>query len=74
MIPEDGIVTHTDLLVLHKVAKEIEKGLKKNEMEIEELKDCTFKPNTLSGSVSGSQVVDSKTGSKKSFELYQYHK
>lgn len=74
MIPEDGVITHTDLLVLHKVAKELEKGLKKNEMESEELKDCTFKPNTFSGSVSGSQMIDSKSGNKKSFELYQHHK
>ena len=24
-IPEDGVITHTDLLVLHKMAKELEK-------------------------------------------------
>ena len=31
MIPEDGVITHTDLLVLHKVANDIEKEIKKND-------------------------------------------
>ena len=43
-------------------------------MESEQLKDCTFKPNTFASSVSGSQLVESKNGCKKSLELYQYHK
>lgn len=66
MIPEDGVVTHTDLLVLHKVASELEKGAKKFERQSEELKDCTFKPNTIASSFSNSQMTDSKTGFKKS--------
>lgn len=77
-IPEDGVISHTELLVLHKMAKDLQKEKKKQEKVDEELKQCTFKPNTLTSSLGCSKasqfIPNANAGYKKSTELYEYYK
>jgi len=44
-VPENGALTHTDLLVLQKKTQVLQHEKKKQERKVEELKDCPFKPN-----------------------------
>lgn len=45
-IPENGKITHADLLIFQKKAQDLEKQKKKTEIEKETLKDCIFRPQT----------------------------
>ena len=46
-IPQDGVISPTDLLVLYNKAKEIKLQCRKDEQDEEEMEECTFKPTTL---------------------------
>ena len=70
-VPKDGVITPTDLLVLYNKAKEIKHLCRKDELEQEELDECTFKPTTLPQSqamvASKFSTGEGSVGQKKSF-------
>lgn len=79
-IPEDGVITLTDLLVLNNLAKEIRMQQKKEEGSRKEMEECTFKPTTLPPSAthtlaqSNFSSMEGSLGQKKSLELFNHHR
>ena len=71
-VPENGALTHTDLLVLQKKTQVMQHERKKQERKVEELKDCPFKPNI---NAKRPQTNSKKPQSKPRFlELYDLSK
>ena len=70
-VPENGALTHTDLLVLQKKTQVMQHERKKQERKVEELKDCPFKPN-----INAKRPVNSKKPQSKPrfLELYDLSK
>lgn len=65
-IPENGQITHADLLVLQKKTQQYQMELRKKQLEDEELSKCTFKPQVQGGE----QQADPTKGYQKAFQLY----
>lgn len=75
-IPADGVISHTDLLVLNNLARELKQQQRKEEASKKQLEECTFKPATLPNSMHNSTISSGEggLGHKKSLELYNYHR
>jgi hypothetical protein len=75
-IPADGVISHTDLLILNNLARELKQQQRKEENSKKQLEECTFKPVTLPNSLHSSAISSSEggLGHKKSLELYNYHR
>ncbi|CAD8121688.1 unnamed protein product [Paramecium sonneborni] len=67
-IPENGQITHADLLVLQKKAVEYHKELKKQEILQQQLEKCPFKPQLMNNG--NNQSVDERKSQQKKSEKY----
>ncbi|CAD8105599.1 unnamed protein product [Paramecium primaurelia] len=73
-IPENGQITHADLLVLQKKAVEYHKEQKKQEILQQQLDKCPFKPQLINNNNFSTQNIDeSKTQQKKSEKYLQLY-
>ena len=74
-IPENGALTHTDLLVLQKKTQKMQHEKKNKEKESIELRNCPFKPqiNCKSASVRKNKSTNEKNGPRH-IELYNMGK
>ena len=68
--PRQGtvVISHADLLHLNKLGRDVQNMRKREQRESEELKECSFRPN------SSKQKLGSDVGVKKCEELYQKSK
>ena len=55
-IPEDGLISHADLLILNRLGKQKENERRKNVMEQEERKQWTCKPTMMDNARNRSMV------------------
>ncbi|CAK77389.1 unnamed protein product, partial (macronuclear) [Paramecium tetraurelia] len=69
-IPENGQITHADLLVLQKKAVEYHKEQKKQEILQQQLDKCPFKPQLMSNSNGSCQNIDERKSQSKKSEKY----
>lgn len=58
-VPADGVISHTDLLILNNLAREIKQQQKKENNNKKKMQECTFKPATLPSSMQSSKVSNS---------------
>jgi hypothetical protein len=70
------VISHTDLLILNNLARELKQQHKKEEASKKQFEECTFKPATLPNSMHNSNISSAEggLGHKKSLELYNYHR
>jgi hypothetical protein len=76
-LPEDGLISHADLLILNKMGKQKQKERQKEMFDEEEMRECTFKPALIGADRNRSVICsnyENDDAPKKYEELYNLSK